>query len=67
MKKTNIRTGDWLTGLVIGLFIGLLLYLSLSFFRGSITLLTTGGILISAVLFLLLLLPTLKKQGKKDQ
>jgi uncharacterized membrane protein YdjX (TVP38/TMEM64 family) len=67
MKKTNIRTGDWLTGLVIGLFIGLLVYLSISFFRGSMTLLTTGATLISAVLFLMLILPALKKRVENDQ
>ncbi|WP_157618302.1 hypothetical protein [Spirosoma spitsbergense] len=67
MKKNKIRTGDWLTGLVIGLFIGLLVYLSVSFFWGSMTLIKTGAVFISAVLFLLLILPALKEQAKNDQ
>lgn len=67
MKKTKIRTGDWLTGLVIGLFIGLLVYLSMSFLLGSMTLLKSGAILISAVIFLMLILPTIKKQVENEQ
>ena len=67
MKKNNVRTGGWLTGLVIGLFIGLLVYLSIAFFRGSMTLLTTGATLIAAILFLLLILPALKKQVENNQ
>jgi amino acid transporter len=65
MKNYKIRTVDWLTGLVIGLFIGLLIYLSISFLLGSMTLIKTGAILISAILFLLLILPTLKKTGSE--
>jgi hypothetical protein len=65
MKHYKIRTGDWLTGLVIGLFVGLLVYISISFLLGSMTLIKTGAILISAILFLLLILPTLKKTGSE--
>ena len=65
MKKTNIRTRDWLTGLVIGLFIGLLVYLSMSFLLGSMTLIKTGAMLISAVIIMMLILPTLKKTTRE--
>ena len=61
MKKPKIHTSDWISGLVIGLCIGLFGYLWLLYSRGTIPLMTVGGISITAALCGLLLMPTIKR------
>ena len=65
MQKKRIHPGDWFKGLIIGFFISLLAYLSISFYQGNMSLLTTGAIFVTAVMFLLLILLTIKKPSSE--
>lgn len=67
IKKHSSPPQSWFIGLVVGLLIGLLAYLSIAFYQGTMTLIKAVTILLTTVLFVLLIAPAIKRRSNNDQ